>query len=385
MSLQVLPSGGKAFIFRYRRPGTRKGNILTLGRYPDLSLKDARQLHREAREMLAQGVDPSEEKKRRGSLHQGADTFEVISKEWFNRQKEGWASTHARTVIGRLNNHVFPFLAGKNITEIEAPEILSLIRRIEGMGSHETAHRLPGILSQVFRYAIATGRATRDPAADLKGALGPRKPKHLAAITDPKQIGPFLRVINGYEGTPVVRCALRLAPLVFVRPGELRRAEWAEIDFNEAEWKIPPEKMKKGREHIVPLSRQALEILQEIHPHTGAGRYVFPSARSASRPMSENALNGALRALGIEKKDHCAHGFRAMASTNLNKQGWDKDVIERQLAHVEGNSVRAAYNHYDYLPERHKMMQAWADYLDGLREGGNVVPMFLQKKNGSEG
>ena len=365
--LQVLPSGTRSFIYRYRRPKTQKGNILTYGTYPELSLRQARELHLEARKLLGQGIDPGEEKKRQRSQDPEADSFECIAREWFDGRKEVWVGTHARTIIGRLENHVFPWLGKRRLVDIEPPDILTVLRRVEDGGILETAHRVRGIISQIYRYAIATGRAKRNQAADLKGALRPMKAKHLAAITNPKKIGPLLRAMDGYEGGFIVRCALRLSPLVFTRPGELRHAEWREIDFKGAEWRIPAEKMKAKRPHIVPLSRQALDILHEIYPLTGDGRYIFPSARTTSRPMSENAVNCALRAMGYAKSEHCAHGFRAMASTNLNEQGWSRDAIERQLAHVEGNSVRAAYNHADYLDERRRMMQAWADFLDQLK------------------
>ena len=227
----------------------------------------------------------------------------------------------------------------------------------------------------MFRYAIATGRAERDPAADLRGALPPGKEKHHAAITEPKAIGTLLRAIHGYQGNFITQCALCLAPLTFVRPGELRKAEWAEIDFEAAEWRIPAERMKMRAIHIVPLSVQAVECLRELHPLTGTGHYVFPGLRTPTRPMSENTVNAALRRLGYAKDEMTGHGFRSMASTLLNEQGWHRDAIERQLAHGERDAVRAAYNYAEHLPERRRMMQAWADYLDGLKNGAEVVPL----------
>jgi integrase len=251
--------------------------------------------------------------------------------------------------------------------------MLAVLRRIEARGAHETAHRTKQRAGQVFRYAIATGRAKHDPTADLKGALSPVSVKSRAAITDPAKVGELLRAIDGYTGGLVARCALKLAPLVFVRPGELRQAEWPEFDLDKAEWRIPAGKMKMREEHIVPLSPQAVAILRELHPLTSRGRFVFPGERSPTRPMSENTVNAALRRMGFDKDTMTGHGFRALASTRLNELGWAPDVIERQLAHAERNKVRAAYNRAQYLTERRKMMQAWADYLDGLRAGGKVV------------
>ena len=252
---------------------------------------------------------------------------------------------------------------------------MTVLRRIEAKGILETAHRTQQNCGQVFRYAIATGRAERDPSNDLRGALPPASGKHMATITDPKEIAGLLRAIDDYRGGIVTRCALQLAPLVFVRPGELRHAEWGEIDFDAAEWRIPAEKMKAGTLHIVPLSRQVLDILREIHPLTGNGRYVFPSPRTDSRPMSNNAILAALRRMGYAKDEMSGHGFRSMASTLLNEQGWNRDAIERQLAHAERNSVRAAYNYAEFMPERKIMMQAWADYLDGIKAGAKIIPI----------
>ena len=284
-----------------------------------------------------------------------------------------WAERHAFTVIRRLELNIFPWLGNRPVKLITAPELLSVLRKIEGRGAIETAHRIKQVCGQIFRYAIATGRAERDPSADLRGALASTKPKSMAAITDPKKIGGLLRAIDGYDGHITTKCALRLAPLVFVRPGELRHAEWTEIDLEKAEWKIPAHKMKMKLPHIVPLSRQAVEVLMEIKPITDDGRYIFPSLRSTVRPMSNNTVNAALRRMGYAKDEMTGHGFRAMASTILHEQGWPSDVIERQLAHSEGNSVKAAYNHAQHLPERRKMMQEWADYLDALKEDRKVI------------
>ena len=255
---------------------------------------------------------------------------------------------------------------------MEPPELLRVIQKVEQRGALDTAHRVQQIASRVFRYGVATGRCPRDPTADLRGALPPVRSNHFAAITHPKEIGALLRVIADYRGAEVTRCALKLAPLVFVRPGELRQAEWAEMQLDQAEWRIPAKKMKMKRDHIVPLSTQSIAILEDIQPLTGSGRYVFPSVLTPTRPMSENTVNSALKRLGYTKEEMTGHGFRSMASTLLNENGWSADAIERQLAHVEGNSVRAAYNYADYLDERRRMMQWWGDYLVKLK-GSNVM------------
>jgi len=268
---------------------------------------------------------------------------------------------------------VFPWLGSRPARLITAPELLAVLRRIESRGAVETAHRAGQNCGQVLRYAVATGRAERDPSSDLKGALPPVRQKHHASITEPESIGELLRSMDAYQGSMVTRCALLLAPLVFVRPGELRRAEWAEINLDAAEWRIPAEKMKSRMLHIVPLSVQAVAVLRELEPLTGRGRYVFPSGRGPSRCMSENGVLSALRRMGYSGKQMTGHGFRSMASTLLNEQGWPRDAIERQLAHGERNKVRAAYNYAEHLPVRRKMMQAWADYLDSLRQGESTV------------
>jgi integrase len=286
--------------------------------------------------------------------------------------------------LRRFERDLFPWLGQRPVAAIRAPELLSVLRRIESRGAVETAHRAMQNCGQVFRYAIATGRADRDPTGDLRGALPPPKVRHHASIIEPKRIGELLRVIDAYEGFFVTKCALRLAPLVFVRPGELRRAHWREIELDKAEWRIPAERMKMREPHIVPLSRQAIDVLRELEPLTNrvssikpdAPSYVFPSARSADRPMSENAVLVALRRMGYTKDEMTGHGFRSMASTLLHEQGWSHQVIERQLAHAERNAVSAAYNYAEHLPERRKMMQAWSDYLDALKGNADVVTMF---------
>jgi integrase len=369
----VTPKGGRWWRLKFRVDGKEK--LLSLGVYPDVSLKDARQRRDNLRQQLASGVDPGAQRKAQKVA--GADTFEAVAREWFAKFSTNWAKTHSDKIIRRLESDIFPWLGSRPVGQITAPELLTCLRRVESRGALDTAHRAHQNCGQIFRYAIATGRAERDPAADLRGALPPVNGGHFATITDPAAIAALLRAIDGYEGTFVGRCALRLAPLVFVRPGELRGAEWTEFDLDKAEWRIPAERMKARVVHIVPLSTQALAILRELQPLTGSGRYLFPSLRTPARPMSENTINGALRRLGYGGNQMTGHGFRSMASTLLNEQGWNRDAIERQLAHGERDEVRAAYNYAQHLPERRKMMQSWADYLDSLRAGSNIVPLKM--------
>jgi integrase len=339
----------------YRVNGKRK--TLALGVYSDVSLKDARERRDEARKLLVNGIDPGETcKAQKADRAEDMNTFEAVAREWFAKYSPNWVASHANKIIRRLERDVFPWIGKRPIREINAPELLTVLRRIETRDALETAHRAMQNCGQVFRYAIATGRVERDPSADLRGALPPVKEKHYASITDPKTVRELLSAIEGYRGSFVTQCALKLAPLVFVRPGELRKAEWSEFNLEAAEWRFPAEKMKMQKTHIVPLSRQAVAILRELHPLTGSGRYVFPGARTNGRPMSENTVNAALRRLGYPKDEMTGHGFRSMASTILNEQGWHRDAIERQLAHTERNAVRAAYNYAEHLPERRKMM-----------------------------
>jgi integrase len=373
--LEVTPAGGKWWRLRYWF--RTKENRLSLGTFPEVSLKEARRRRDEARQLLSNGIDPAAVRK--GEKEALADTFEAVAREWHGKYLPTWTPGHAATIMARLEANVFPWIGAKALREIGAPEVLSLLRRIEARGALETAHRVRGIVGQVFRYGVATGRADRDPTGDLRGALPPTEEKHHPTLTDPKAITDLLRALDGYQGSHVTRCALRLAPLVFVRPGELRQAEWPEVDLEAEEWRIPPERMKLRRLHIVPLSRQAVAIFRDLHPLTGSGRLVFPGLRSPARPMSENTVNAALRRLGYAKDEMTGHGFRSMASTILNEQGWTPDAIERQLAHVEKSSVRAAYNYAEHLPERRRMMQAWADYLDALKAGAKVTPIHRAK------
>ena len=370
--LLVLPNGTRSWRFRYRFNG--KANMMSLGNYPDLSLAKAIEKRDDLRKMIVAGIDPSQAKKAQKASDSGADSFETIAREWFEKFSPIWSPSHGARIIRRMERDIFPWIGKRPLNEIKAPELLSVLRRIESRGAVETAHRASQNCGQVFRYAIATGRAERDPSGDLKGAIPPTKTKHYASITIPAEIGKLLRAIDAYSGGLIVRCALRIAPMVFVRPGELRRAEWSEIDFDKAEWVIPGPRMKMKEKHIVPLSRQALEILRELHPLTGGSRYIFPSPRTFDRPMSDNAILAALRSMGYTGDMMTGHGFRSMASTLLNEQGWNRDAIERQLAHAERDNIRAAYNYAQHLPERRKMMQAWADYLDALKAGGEVIP-----------
>jgi integrase len=372
--LLVTPKGGKWWRLDYRFNSKRK--TLSMGIYPDVSLKSARDKRDKARKQIADGIDPGELRKATKASQSDANGFEAVAREWWGKHEPNWSQTHSSRILLRLEKDVFPWIGNRPIGEITAPELLTVLRRIENRGAVETAHRIHQSCGQIFRYAVATGRAERDPSADLKGALPPTRQKHHASITDSKKIGELLRAIDGYEGSFTIRCALQLASMTFVRPGELRHAEWPEIDLDKAEWRIPAEKMKMRTLHIVPLSTQAIAVLEEIKPLTGRGKYVFPGVRSNKRPMSENTVNAALRRLGYTKEEMTGHGFRSMASTILNELGWNRDAIERQLAHAERNSVRAAYNYAEHLPERVKMMQEWADYLDKLKAGAEIVPII---------
>jgi integrase len=372
--LLVTPGGGKWWRLKYRYAG--KAKLLSLGTYPDVSLKDARDRRDAARKLLADGIDPSENRKAQKSARadRAANSFEVVAREWFAKYSATWAASHGDRIIRRFERDIFPWVGGRPIADITAPELLAVVRRIEGRGALETAHRALGNCGQVFRYGVATGRAERDPSGDLRGALPPVKGEHFAATTEPKRVGEILRAMDGYEGTLTVRCALRLAPLVFVRPGELRKAEWADIDLDAAEWRYTV--TKTNTPHIVPLSTQALDILRELHPLTGGGRFVFPGGRSNGRPMSDNAILAAMRRMGIGKEEMSGHGFRAVARTILDEVlGVRPDFIEHQLAHAVRDPNGRAYNRTAHLPERRKMMQEWADYLDRLKAGAEVIPL----------
>lgn len=368
------PKDSKYWRLAYRFGGKQK--TLALGVYPDVSLSEARDRREAARKVLANGADPGAVKKAQKAavVALAENSFEVVAREWFSKFTKDFKESHTKTISARLKNDVYPWLGARPVGEISPPELLAVLRRIESRGALDTAHRVRAICGQIFRYAIATGRAERDPSADLKGALPPHKGKHLAAITDPVQIGKLMRDIEGYSGTFIVRCAFKLAPLVFLRPIELTRAEWAEIDLDKAEWRIPADKMKMKALHIIPLPTQAVAILREVHTLSGRGKYVFPSVSSSTKSMAKNTILAALRSMGYTPAQMTAHGFRHMASTLLNEHGFNADAIERQLAH-KASGVRATYNAAEYLPERRRMMQHWADYLDGLKVGAEVIPL----------
>ena len=366
--LLITPANARLWRLRYKLQG--RESMLGLGTYPATSLKAARARRAEMHAALEAGKNPAAE--RRAERESSANTFETISREWL--AKRSFAPKTLKKAVWTFEDLLFPFIGSRPVSVLTPPELLEVFRRLERRGKHETAHRAKQRVSQVIRYAIATGRAERDPTADLRGALTPIKVTNRAAVTDPKEVAQLLRALHGYRGHYVVEAAIKLAPLVFVRPGELRAAEWAEIDLSTREWRIAGHRTKMRRPHLVPLAHQAVDLLREIEPLTGRGRYVFPSPRSALRPLSDNAITAALRRIGYTGEQMSWHGFRAMASTLLNELGFPPDVIELQLAHQERNEVRAAYNRAQHLDERRRMMQAWADYLDDLRTGANVVP-----------
>lgn len=373
--LLVNPNGSKLWKFKYRFSGVEKK--LSFGAFPDVSLAAAREARDDARRQLTNTIDPGILKNsiKRSKKIADENSFEAIAREWHAKFIPKWSQNHGERILIRLEQNIFPWIGKRPINEVNAPEILSALRRIENRGAVETAHRVSQICGQVFRYAIVIGKAERNPAADLRGALAPVKQKHHASIIDSVEIGKLLSAISEYRGNFVTKCALQLAPLFFVRPGELRHAEWSEFDLQKAEWRIPAEKMKMKEQHIVPLATQAIEIIQVLHAYTGAGKYLFPSLRSATRPMSENTVLAALRRLGYSSDEMTGHGFRSMASTLLNEHGWNRDAIERQLAHAERNNIRAAYNYAEYLPERRNMMQWWAEHLDKLKAGAEIIPL----------
>jgi integrase len=373
--LEVAPRGGKWWRLKYRFAGREKR--VSLGVYPEVNLKKARARTIEARQLLEAGVDPSENRRaaKAAQIEGAANSFAVVTREWIDRQMKSWVKGHGERILTRFERDIFPWIGARPIADLTAPELLTTVRRIEKRGALETAHRALGNCGQVFRYAIATGRAKRDPTVDLRGALPPVRPTHFAAITEPKRVGALMRAIEGYEGSLTVRCALRLAPLVFVRPGELRHAEWTAMDLEGGEWRYTV--TKTNTPHVVPLSSQAVAVLRELKPLTGRGRYVFSSARSSQRPMSDNAILAAMRRMGIAKDEMSGHGFRAMARTILDEVlGFRPDFIEHQLAHAVRDPNGRAYNRTAHLAERRKMMQAWADYLDKLKYGADVIPIL---------
>lgn len=366
--LLVTRSGAKYWRYKYRYVGREK--LLALGIYPDVSLADARKRHQAARERLAQGIDPSEVRKvEKLTRHQAAaESFEAIAREWFATKQRNKSEGHRKRTERMLEKDLFPHLGARPITAITAMELLAVLRNVEGRGAIDIAHRARQVAGRVFRYAVATGRAERDPTGDLRDALKPRHTRHRAAITEATEVGHLLVAIDGFQGTPVVKAALQLSALLFQRPGEIRAMEWSEINWEAQRWELPAARMKMEQPHIVPLSRQAQDILRELQRLTGRGRFVFPSARGGSRSLSENGVRTALRTMGYDNDTMTPHGFRAMARTLLDEVlGYRVDWIEHQLAHAVRDANGRAYNRTAHLEGRAEMMQGWADYLDKLK------------------
>lgn len=378
--LFVRPAGGKWWRLKYIFNGKEK--LLSLGIYPDVTLKAARDKREAARKLLADGIDPGENRKavKAARAGQAANSFEVVAREWFEMKKPEWVESHASKIIARLENDVFPWLGSRPIVELTAVEILATLKRISERGAKDTAKRAQQDCGQVFRYAIQTGRTNSNPIPDLRGALPNPKSGHFAALTEPMKVGELLRAVDGFQGTFVVKSALLLSPFVFVRPGELRQARWKDIDLDKAEWKLPASKVKKTetpRIHLVPLSTQAVAVLRELHALTGDSEFVFPGARSNGRAMSDAAVNAALRRMGYDTQNEMTgHGFRAMARTILHEElGVDSAVIEHQLAHKVPDALGEAYNRTKFIRQRRLMMQQWADYLDKLKAGAEIIPI----------
>ncbi len=371
--IEVPPVGSKRWRMRYRIDGKEK--LMSLGTYPAVSIAQARRELARSRQLVAQGLDPVAERKaaKKAQTAIVANKFEAVAREWFPKWAGNKAPSHTEKVQRALERDVFPWIGCSDVGELDAQTILGVLRRIEDRGSLETADRIKGNISQILRYAVATGRAARDVTFDLRGAIQPAKTRHHPTVTDPVKIGELLRVIHGYSGTAAVATAIKLAPLVFVRPGELRQAQWSEIDLENAIWSFKASKTET--DHIVPLSRQAVALLKDIKPLTGRGRYVFPSARTRSgsnneRPMSENSVNAALRRSGVSKDEFTGHGFRAMARTVLDEAlGYRPEIIEQQLAHAVRDTLGRAYNRTTFLDQRREMMQRWADWLDECKLG----------------
>lgn len=364
--LLINPTGSKLWRFKYRFNGKEK--LLALGPYPEISLKEARNRREEARRFIANGIDPSAQRKSQKQAigQSNSNTFETIGREWFIKFSPTWSQSHLKRVQRQLEKDLFPWIGSLPIEEIDAPTLLDCLRRIEKRGAIVSAHRVRGIAGQIFRYAIATSRATRDPSNDLRGAIPPAQSKNFSAITQPQKVKTLLIAIDSFEGTFTVKCALKFSPLVFARPGEIRKALWDDIDLGNKQWNYLVSKTNTN--HIVPLCKQALEILSQLHPLTGHSKYIFPSIRTPLRPMSENTINVALRRIGIQKEEMTAHGFRAMARTILDEEiGYRPEIIEQQLAHSIKDPNGRAYNRTAFLAQRKEMMQAWADYLNELK------------------
>ncbi|MBT0664341.1 integrase arm-type DNA-binding domain-containing protein [Geobacter pelophilus] len=389
--LLVSPSGGKLWRFDYRYLDRRK--TLSIGPYPAISLAKARQLRDDARRLLLDGTDPGTVHSKRAKAEKlkeshaaeqrqadyAANTFEKVAREWHSSRVSEWSATHADRLMRQLERDVFPEIGSRHIAEVTFTDIVALLRKVS-IRTLETAHRLKIAFHGTFRYAMMHGLITHNPATDFREVLPTVKPKHMAAPTDPKKAAELLRAIDSFSGSFIVKCAMQLAPLLFCRPGELRHAEWSEIDLERALWSIPAEKMKLKKPHLVPLSNQAIVIFKALQTLTGSGRYVFPCHRSPLRCMSENSVNAGLRRLGFEKEEITGHGFRAMARTMLHEiLQFQPDVIEAQLAHAVPDRLGNAYNRTQFIKERTAMMQTWADYLDGLKTGAKVIP--LKKAN----
>jgi len=397
--LLFVKGGAHGWRFAYSLLGKR--NNVSLGTYPDVSLAQARKSADEARRLVSEGHDPSESRKAGNAAKKrkreadkradaglpSADSFEAIAREWHEFKRAGWSTTYSAKTLARLVADVFPYVGRRPISEITPAELLTVIRRVEARDVIETAHRALKNCSQVFRFAVASQRAPRDPAQDLKDALRPMKTRrHFPAITNPVRLGELLRACDGYRGTPVVRTALLLAPMLMLRPGELRHAQWAELDLDSATWTVPAARMKRrqdgklnGPPHVVPLPTQAVAAFRDLEPLTGAGQYVFRGERHHDRPMSENTVNAALRVMGFPSDEVTGHGFRATARTMLAERlGVDESVIEAQLAHTVSDSLGRAYNRTEFIDQRRKMMQAWAEYLDRLRMGADIVPLHAR-------
>ncbi|MDR5878779.1 phage integrase central domain-containing protein [Caballeronia sp. LZ032] len=383
MYLQLTVSGGKLWRMNYRFGG--KDKTLSLGQYPEISLAEARRRRASARERLATGIDPSEAKKaeKRTQRLNAENSFEAIAREWHTKYISTWSDSHGNRILRRLEVDAFPWIGGRPMASITPPDVLDILRRVEKRGALETAHRLRGNVGQVCRYAVATGRAERDVTGDLRGALPPVHPEHMAAITDPKEVAELLRAIDGYSGSFPVICALRLAPMLFQRPGELRFAGWEEFDLDGGTWEIPGARMKRrkqakatGGAHIVPLSSQAVTILRELHALTGNGHFLFPSIRTRTRPMSENTVNAALRRLGYDGETMTGHGFRAVARTIMvERLHVPAEIVEAQMAHAVKNPLGRAYDRTVFLDQRREMMQSWANYLDQLKASAQIMPL----------
>jgi integrase len=381
MYVEVSPTGGRLWRLKYRIDGRERR--ISLGVYPETGLKDARRKRDEARKLLANGVDPSENRKavRASRAAATSDSFEVVAREWWSTlHKHEVSAAHADRTLARLQSYVFPYLGAKRLRDITAPELLQVVKRIEARGTIETAHRTLSACGMVFRYGIPSGRSPGDISRDLRDALKSVIVHHMPAIVDPERAGDLLRAMDSYRGMPTTRAALQLAPLVFIRPGELRKAEWAEIDLDAGTWFIPAARMKgtkqqkiSGTAHFVPLARQAVVLLRDLHAITGRGRYIFPSLRTGERPMSDNAVLAALRRMGFPKDEVVGHGFRAMARTMLEERlHFPVPVIEAQLAHSVKDALGRAYNRTEHHEQRRQMMQVWADYLDALRRGDQL-------------